>query len=739
MSSTKTEKIKILFFIHYLLGYGGTERHLLELIKGLDKEKFMPIVCCFTAGGFAEEIRSLGVKVFVLPVNKLIGIKALKSAIRLCRILNSEKIKIVQTFHTKPDLYVPLIAKLCGIRFVISSRRDLGFNKTEKHVWFQRIISNFVDKILVNSKAVGDMCVKRESIKSKKIVLIHNGIPEMFFRKVDILNKEKSEDNLFYVGTASNLNEIKGLDFFIEACPLILKRIPNARFLLIGEGPMRSRLEAKIKDFNLAEKITITGNLKEVRGLMAKLDVYVNSSLSEGFSTAILESMALAKPVVATIVGGNPEAVIDGETGFLVPPKDPKAIAEAVVKVLADRDLAKKLGENGKARAAKLFLLEDMLLKYQLFYQGLPVLAQQRKKELFSEISVKIFQFSRKIVKNLISLFIFYSGILFLIKKFFYKHQINILAYHKVEDNDSDFLNLSLTLNSFESQLRYIHSNYKFIGLEKAVELLKSKTCLKEDLFVVTFDDGYKNNLQKALPVLRKYKIPATIFLTAGVIDKGEILWYDLIAEAVKSTKAPLVDLCDYNLRLYPLNTQEEKTIAAKEIVRFLKYKKNNERESFIKMLLSRIKVEKEYLYKLDLMLTWEEAKEMRQYDISFASHGMSHAILTNLEPKEMEYEIAESKKIIEDRIKERVSYFSYPNGSVEDFNEETIRFLKDNGYQAACTLIQERRQESFFKLGRKCVTKGMSAGLTGKFSRSLFECELFGLFNIFKDKNDQE
>jgi len=730
-------KIAILYVIHFLFGYGGTEKHLFELVKRLDKDKFMPMVCCFTGGKFLEEIKKLNVKAFELPVNRLYGLQAIKSAIRLGRIIRKENIRMVQTFHTKPDLYVPVIAKLCGVPVVISSRRDLGFNRKKIHVPLQKIINLFVDKIIVNSNAVRDMCAKQEHIASNKIVLIYNGIAEEFLRKgTQIENQRKGlqiRSSEFAVGVLSNLNPIKGIDSFINACPLVLEKIPNTKFLLIGDGPMREKLLKQVKRLGISSNVTITGNLKDIRGVLSMIDISVNSSLSEGFSNSILESMAVGKPVVATNVGGNPEAVVHGETGFLVPPRNPNALAEAIIKLVENKRLARKMGIAGRERIIEHFTLKKMIKETESLYGSLLEKKIRREGDVQRERrDVRLF-FS-KLIKVSLSAILYYSGLFIVIRKVprLLPHQrgIKILAYHRVNDSGPDYLSLNTSVANFESQIRYLKRHFKIISLEEAVQLLCSNEPTSEDLFVITFDDGYKDNYINAFPILKKYKIPATIFLTLQPIEDRIPLWFENIIGIIERTSQKFLNLGSFGLGKYLLATQDTKKKAINDIITYAERLTPSARDNLLVYLSRELPIDQKLN---NQMLSWDEIREMHNYGISFGSHAMTHSILTTLPLERAKYEIKRSMELLEEKLGEKISFFSYPNGSRDDFNWEIMQILKDSGFSAAFTLMNgfNDGNTELFALQRVCMTEGISVGFNGGFLEPYFASKMAGMFDI--------
>ncbi len=171
----------------------------------------------------------------------------------------------------------------------------------------------------------------------------------------------------------ASFQEYKGHASLIDATVQILEKFPNTKVLLVGDGPRRSQMENKVSALALSDTIIFTGIRQDVREILPLFDLFVLPSLSEGLPVSILEAMAASKPVVATYVGGVPEAVVDGVTGLLVPPRDPTALAQAIVHLLGDPDLRQQMGQAGRERVLEHFSVERMVERTQNLYEQLLV------------------------------------------------------------------------------------------------------------------------------------------------------------------------------------------------------------------------------------------------------------------------------------------------------------------------------------------------------------------------------
>ena len=220
-----------------------------------------------------------------------------------------------------------------------------------------------VDCFICASEAIRRMVVE-DGIPAERTVTVHEGID---LSRVQAAPPARPHEDFWLphdapiVGNVAALVPHKGQRYLIEAASTVVQRVPDARFVIAGEGELRAALERQIKERRLEKHVLLAGFRPDVLSLHKSFDIFVLSSTTEGLGTSLLDAMACARPIVATTAGGIPEVVEDGVTGLLVPPKDPDALARALVTLLKDAGLREKLGAAGLARVRDRYTAERMV------------------------------------------------------------------------------------------------------------------------------------------------------------------------------------------------------------------------------------------------------------------------------------------------------------------------------------------------------------------------------------------
>jgi len=353
--------IKILYLIDKMKP-AGAQTHLAEVVSGLDKAKF--------------EARLVTLE--ELCIKKIYDTSGIWGLFKLVGLIKKEKFDIVQTYLFSENVLGVIAAKLAGVPVIITGRRDTGMlcQGSWQHILAYRLTNPFVKKVICVSEAVRRVVLAKERVTFDKVEVIYNGVDIEKFKSPKVQKSQLKaslgiKDGELVVGMVANFSWIKGHEVLLKAAGDIVVECPNVKFILIGDGPLLQSLKLQALSLKLENKFIFLGKRTDISELLSIMDVSLNLSYSEGMSNTILESMAVGVSVVATAVDGNLETVFDGETGILVPVKDAKATARAIIRLLKDGQLRKKLGENARRMAQERFNSKIMIRKMENLYEKL--------------------------------------------------------------------------------------------------------------------------------------------------------------------------------------------------------------------------------------------------------------------------------------------------------------------------------------------------------------------------------
>jgi len=355
------------------LDIGGAQRQLVELVKRMPRQTWEPIVIALSTSRrtLGDELAQAGVTVHYIPQGGVLDARCLK---RLTRLLRLYRPAIVHTFLFTADTYGRIAARLAGVGPVICAIRNTVDDMPRHHRLVNRWLAGWTSYVTVNADAERRSFVAWGGIPDAKIRTIYNGI--------DVPTDVPSHNGAYrrewniperapVVAMIARLAPQKDHRTFLEAAQRVARAVPDAQFLLVGDGPRRAQVEQWVAELGLADRARLLGERRDVRQLLNSVDVCVLATHFEGCSNTLMEAMAAARPVVATNVGGNPELVVDGVTGFLVPPKDPDALGAAIQRLLTDKASATAMGIRGRARMAEQFSMDAAWTKTAALYTEL--------------------------------------------------------------------------------------------------------------------------------------------------------------------------------------------------------------------------------------------------------------------------------------------------------------------------------------------------------------------------------
>ncbi|MGI4790074.1 MAG: glycosyltransferase family 4 protein [Janthinobacterium lividum] len=345
--------------------FAGTERHMLDLARGLYALDVAVTVACPSPAALEEAARRDGLPVLAIPKQELVDWNAARV---LAKRLKSGETDIIHAHNGRTALAAALAVRLAGRGRCVMTQHFLKPNHAAQqgpkaavsraaHHW----VVGQISRILAISEAVRQAMLARGEAPDSKITVVPNGISAPSSGNAAETRQSLGiGPNTPLVVCAARLEREKDIASLVTAMQSVRKSIPEARCLIAGEGSQKADLKAQIESLELLGTVTLLGFRSDATALMAAADVFVLPSLAEPFGLVLLEAMALGRPVIATRAGGPLEIVVEGQTGFLIPPSSPEALAAAIIRLLANPAVSHQLGANGLARYQALFTASRM-------------------------------------------------------------------------------------------------------------------------------------------------------------------------------------------------------------------------------------------------------------------------------------------------------------------------------------------------------------------------------------------
>ena len=374
-------KVNLLYVITKL-ELGGAQKQLLVLISLLDRKQFNPVLFTSRAGLLWQEassINGLALKKSRFLEHSINPLKDFLALIELCRFIKKNNIDIVHTHSSKAGILGRWAARLAGAKVIIHTVHGWSFNNYQAwlvkmiFIWLEKISARITDKLIVVSNYDKEKGLAYGIGDNDKYTLIHYGIDYAAFQAEGEDERRSlgiNADDLA-VGMISCLKPQKCPQDFIKLACSINKTMPNVKFVLVGDGILRIRVEKLIKALKLQPQLILTGWRKDIPAILRSLDIFVLTSLWEGMPISILEAMATSRPVIATDTGGIAEVIVEDKTGFLVRLGDMDKMAEKLIKLLENKDLRARIGHDAKNSLGQDFSLSNMAKHTQNLYAEL--------------------------------------------------------------------------------------------------------------------------------------------------------------------------------------------------------------------------------------------------------------------------------------------------------------------------------------------------------------------------------
>lgn len=359
--------------------FGGGKRGFLQLMANLNKDAFQFYSCCALNKEQENLLKGLNGNIVNVDLqHEMVWIAMAK----LISFLRKEKIDIIHSQGVRADVFARVASKLSGNKIeVINTVQmlvegyDVNIIRKKMYCAIDRFTERFVSRFIVVSENLKERLNKDHQISKQNIVKIYNGIETHEYHNLyskDIVRRIRGEFNVedteFLICSVGRMVWQKGFEFLINAIPEVIRVIPNAKFMFVGDGPLRGKLGALSEELGVRDRIVFAGFRNDINDILSAIDLLVVPSLLEGFPMIILEAMAIAKPIIATNIDGITEQIIDGENGNLVSPRDHSALAEAILRLIQDKELSIKLGVSARKKVEQEFSVEKMVAETEKVY-----------------------------------------------------------------------------------------------------------------------------------------------------------------------------------------------------------------------------------------------------------------------------------------------------------------------------------------------------------------------------------
>lgn len=356
---------------------GGSERQALALTRSLKDEGSYEIFAATLNknGVLRRDFEAIGLaEIPEFPLTSFYNYNFIRQ-VRLCaNYVRTQQIDLVHTHDFYTNVFGMAAARAGSIRVRVASKRETGGMRTQAQQYVEKIAFGRAQAIVANSNAVREGLISR-GIADDKIRVIYNGTaliePRQHHAAISDLVPAIRNGEPVITLVANLRHTVKNVPMLLHAAKRVIERDETVHFVIAGEGELRNELEGLAVRLGVARNTHFIGRCDDIPGLLAASYACVLTSSAEGFSNSLIEYMASGKPVVATDVGGAAEAIVDGETGFLVPSDDDAKLAERLVELLADRKQAVAMGNAGRRIATGKFSHQEQVKKTLELYNSL--------------------------------------------------------------------------------------------------------------------------------------------------------------------------------------------------------------------------------------------------------------------------------------------------------------------------------------------------------------------------------
>lgn len=364
------DRLRVLYTVNRM-DVGGSQTHLVQVLRLLDRRRFEPVLCCLSGrGALLEMARQTGATVISAGLSRVKSPAALAPVMRLARFMRQERVDIVHNYLLRANVVGTVAARLARVPLVLTSKRGCH----ERHgleLVGARLSNWLADCVTTNAEAVREFVHGAERCPLEKMVVIPSGIDTDRFAplpRAEFKGRLGISPDRLVVGIVTRMRVRKGVEEFLRAMAMVRRQFPTACAVIVGDVALDNGLGTLVGELGLTPHLHLLGARADMPEIFSAFDLFVLSSHDEGMSNAILEAMAMERPVVATDVGGTGEVVRSGITGQLVPPRNPAALAAAIADVLGAPAAASAMGARGRETVVERFSARSMVRQMEDLY-----------------------------------------------------------------------------------------------------------------------------------------------------------------------------------------------------------------------------------------------------------------------------------------------------------------------------------------------------------------------------------
>ncbi len=351
------------------LSRAGTESQLLALIRYVDRRRIEPsLVLLDGEDDLSRRLEPSDCPVLRLGVRRLLSRAAWRAAQRLLAFWRERPPQVLQAFFLDAAYFSIPLARRAGIPHIVRVRNNLGYWRTRRHRWMERLLRPWVDAVLTNSEPGREQLVRLDGYSPQRVVVIENGVDIDRFPVYLLPDTTKKRVR---VGCVANLRPVKNIDGLMRAAQYAVRRHPQLVFEVAGEGEQRPALERLHQELQLGPHFVLRGPVEDIPAFLRSTEIAVLVSHSEGMSNALLEYMAAGRAIIATDVGANARLIRHRRDGLIIPPNDPQAVVAAIAELMEHPLRAAAYGASARKRAEQLFSRTAMVRRFETFYADL--------------------------------------------------------------------------------------------------------------------------------------------------------------------------------------------------------------------------------------------------------------------------------------------------------------------------------------------------------------------------------